>query len=113
MTNYSIDNQEENTARKDIYRQEAYIRAQKKVKKIIGFYWHLASYVIVNLFLLFLIGKNTNVFWSFGTFSTAIFWGIGLFFHFLGVFGPDFMFGKNWEERKIKEYMDKDKKRWE
>jgi hypothetical protein len=113
MTNYSIDNQSENASQKDVYRQEAYIRAQKKVKKIVGFYWHLASYVIVNLFLIFLIGRENNNFWSFGTFSTAIFWGIGLFFHFIGVFGPDFLFGNNWEQRKIKEYMDKDKKRWE
>ncbi|MCF8274383.1 MAG: 2TM domain-containing protein [Flavobacteriaceae bacterium] len=109
MTNYSIDNQEENTAQKNMYRQEAYLRAQKKVKKIIGFYWHLASYVIVNIFLIVLIGRENNNFWSFGTFSTAIFWGIGLFFHFIGTFGADFMFGKNWEQRKIKEYMDKDK----
>ncbi len=109
MTNYSIDNQEDNTAQKNMYRQEAYLRAQKKVKKIIGFYWHLASYVIVNIFLIVLIGNDSNDFWNFGTFSTAIFWGIGLFFHFIGVFGPDFMFGKNWEQRKIKEYMDKDK----
>lgn len=109
MTNYSIDNQEENIAQKNMYRQEAYLRAQKKVKKIIGFYWHLASYVIVNIFLIVLIGRENNNFWSFGTFSTAIFWGIGLFFHFIGTFGADFMFGKNWEQRKIKEYMDKDK----
>ena len=67
MTNYRNDNQDSNT-KNDFYREEAYLRAQKKVKKIVGFYWHLASYVIVNLFLLFLIGKNTNDFWSFGTF---------------------------------------------
>lgn len=94
-------------------REEAYLRAQKKVKALIGFYWHLASYVIVNIFIIFLIVSNGGTFFSFGTFATAFFWGIGLFFHFLGVFGPDFLFGKNWEERKIKKYMDKDDSRWE
>ncbi|MEY8848871.1 2TM domain-containing protein [Psychroserpens sp. XS_ASV72] len=94
-------------------REEAYLRAQKKVKNLIGFYWHLASYVIINIFIICLIVFNGGRFWSFGTFATAIFWGIGLLFHFLGVFGPDFMFGKNWEERKIREYMDKDQKHWE
>ena len=113
MTNYSKDYKGEDKAKNEFYREEAYIRAQKKVKKIIGFYWHLAAYVIVNLFLIFSIGTQNDDFWSFGTFSTAIFWGIGLFFHFFGTFGPDLMFGKNWEQRKIKEYMDQDKKHWE
>ena len=116
MRNYRNDNQDigkhENHDQSDFYRQEAYLRAQKKVKKIIGFYWHLASYVIINIFLILLVGKGSGNFWSFGTFSTAIFWGIGLFFHFLGVFGANFLFGKDWEQRKIKEYMDKDKKNW-
>jgi hypothetical protein len=94
-------------------KEEAYLRAQKRVKAIVGFYWHLASYIIVNLFLVILITSNGVEFFSFGTFSTAIFWGIGLFFHFMGVFGPNFFFGKNWEERKIKEMMDNDKKHWE
>ncbi|MFK7782474.1 2TM domain-containing protein [Psychroserpens sp.] len=94
-------------------KEEAYLRAQKKVKAIIGFYWHLASYVIINIFIMIVITSNGVKFFSFGTFSTAIFWGIGLFFHFLGVFGPDFIFGKKWEERKIKELMDNDKKYWE
>lgn len=117
MTNYNTDNQDiskkDNKSQNDFYRQEAYIRAQKKVKKIIGFYWHLASYVIVNIFLILMIGRANGNFWSFGNFLTPIFWGIGLFFHFFNVFGPDFMFGKNWEQRKIKEFMDNDKKNWQ
>ena len=115
MTNYSNSSREirkqEDKPQNEFYREEAYLRAQKKVKKIIGFYWHLASYIIINIFLILMIGRAQGNFWSFGTFSTAIFWGIGLFFHFIGTFGPDFLFGKNWEQRKIQEYMDKDKKR--
>ena len=38
MTNYNTDNQDiskkDNKSQNDFYRQEAYIRAQKKVKKI-------------------------------------------------------------------------------
>jgi hypothetical protein len=90
-------------------KEDAYIRAKKKLDKIVGFYWHLAIYVIVNIFLILLIGfKSGEGFFSFAPYSTAIFWGIGLMFHFLGVFGPNFMFGKNWEQKKIKELMDKD-----
>ncbi|WP_323788057.1 2TM domain-containing protein [Psychroserpens sp.] len=102
-----------NSSQRAWEKEEAYLRAQKRVKAIVGFYWHLASYVIVNIFLIILITSNGVPFFSMGTFSTAIFWGIGLAFHFLGVFGPNFFFGKNWEERKIKEIMDKDETHWE
>jgi len=44
------------------------------------------------------------------TYSTAFFWGIGLVAHGLSVFGHDIFFGSNWEEKKIKELMDKEKK---
>ena len=35
-------------------------------------------------------------------------WGIGIVIHALTTF-PVGIFGKEWEERKIKEYMEKDK----
>ncbi|OIQ28364.1 MAG: hypothetical protein BM564_09855 [Bacteroidetes bacterium MedPE-SWsnd-G2] len=96
-------------------REEAYLRAKKKLDKLIGFYWHLASYIVVNIFIIILImlNRDPEERWHWSTFSTAFFWGIGLIFHFLGVFGPDLIFGKNWEEEKIKEYMDRDKRNWE
>jgi len=102
----------------DFSKEEAYLRAKKKLEKLTGFYWHLAVYIIVNLFLIILIGvsrdEGVEGFFSFGTWATAFFWGIGLFFHFLGVFGPNFMFGKDWEQRKIKEFMEQEQKqRWE
>ncbi|RIA10232.1 2TM domain-containing protein [Flavobacteriaceae bacterium MAR_2010_72] len=109
----SFDDLDE-TAQRRFLREEAYLRAQKHVKKISGFYRHLIAYVIINLFLIGIIAFNSNGnIWHFGTFSTAFFWGIGLAFHAMGVFGPNIMFGKNWEDRKIKDYMDKDKTRWE
>jgi len=93
-----------------IKREEAYLRAKKKLDKIVGFYWHLASYVIINLFIIGAIAFNNpeNVF-RYATFSTAFFWGIGLFFHGMGVFGPDLFFGKDWEAKKMKAFMDKEK----
>jgi hypothetical protein len=94
-------------------KEDAYIRAQKRLKEIKGFYWHAFWYVVVNIFLLIMIIPNSrgNNWWHFGTFSTPIFWGIGLAFHALGVFGKNLIFGKAWEERKIQEFMDKDKRR--
>ncbi|OUS01993.1 hypothetical protein A9Q86_04900 [Flavobacteriales bacterium 33_180_T64] len=110
MKRYDIEPYDGNTSRDDYKKEEAYLRAKKKLDKLMGFYWHLAVYIVVNIFLMVLIGVNSRAgFWHFGTFATPLFWGIGLIFHFLGVFGPDFMFGKGWEKRKIQEYLDKDR----
>jgi len=101
---------------KDYTQEERYIQARKRVEKLKGFYGHLASYIIVNIFILGLIFFNLEKgqsFWKFGHFSTAFFWGIGLAFHAFGVFGKGALFGKDWEERKIKEYMSRDERNWE
>ncbi|AOW22004.1 hypothetical protein LPB138_04000 [Urechidicola croceus] len=100
-----------NIMKRDFTDEDRYIRAQKKVKAIKGFYWHLFWYVAVNIFLIAGIlysSQSIEALYYWGTYSTAIFWGIGLFFHWFGVFGKNLTFSKSWEERKIKEYMDKD-----
>jgi hypothetical protein len=90
-------------------KEEAFLRAQKRLKEIKGFYWHAFWYVAVNIFIFVMIASNSNGnIWNFGTFSTPIFWGIGLGFHALAVFGKNLFFSKSWEERKIKEFMDED-----
>lgn len=88
-------------------REEQFILAQKKVKRIKGFYMHLAVYVIINIFLSVTAGLQygykgfTN-----SLLTTGLFWGIGLAFHWFSAVGRDWFFGKEWENRKIKEYMD-------
>ena len=64
----------------------------------------------VNLFLIILIGYSTNSFWHFAPYSTTFFWGIGLFFHFLGVYGSNLLFGKAWEQKQIEKFMREDQK---
>jgi hypothetical protein len=91
--------------------EQKYLRAQKKIKRIKGFYWHLFWYLAVNIFIwrsIFMDLDATESFFQYGHFFTAFFWGIGLFFNWLGVFGKNIMFTKDWEDRKVKEYMDKD-----
>ncbi|MDI1305532.1 MAG: 2TM domain-containing protein [bacterium] len=97
---------------------ERYNLAYKRVKRIKGFYVHLLVYIGVNAFLI--IGNNNesissnHLFWSWETFSTALFWGIGLIAHGLSVFGRNIFFGANWEEKKIQELMEKEKsEKWE
>lgn len=89
-------------------------RAKKKVKEVKDFYTHLTVYIVINLVLLAL---NLGIFQSgfanvriptWSMFTTPFFWGIGLFFHWLHVFKDKISFLKGWEERKIREYMDKE-----
>jgi len=90
----------------NIIEQQRYEKARKKVQEIKGFYVHFVVYAIVISLIVIVNLRFTpqyHWFWypMFG-------WGLGLFFHWFGVIGVDRLgFGKDWEERKIKEYMDK------
>ena len=108
MEKHSIEPYKEDDTVSNFWKWEAYLRAKKKVDAMIGFYWDLAVYIVVNLFLIIFIGVNAG-FDGFRPYATTVFWGIGLFLHFLGVFGPDVFFGSNWEERKIQEFMEREK----
>ncbi len=97
---------------------ERYALAYKRVKRIKSFYIHALVYVLINAFIIFrnYYGgtHNNENFWTWVNFNTALFWGIGLLAHGLSVFGSTIFFGQNWEEKKIQEFMDKDKnQKWE
>ncbi|WP_427874887.1 2TM domain-containing protein [Flavobacterium sp. MMS24-S5] len=109
---------------KEYSQDENYNAAYIRVKKLKGFYSHLKVYIIVNIIIIVssLTRDNSNVGLDFSgltewhTYSTALFWGIGLLAHGLSVFGTDWFFGSDWEKRKIQKYMEKDtanKNKWE
>lgn len=89
-------------------------KARKRVEAIKGFYKHLAIYLIVN-FVFFAINainlEPGESFFSLGNFSMAIFWGMGVAAHAFGVFGTNFLFGNDWQERKIRELMEREEQR--
>jgi len=96
---------------RNYFEEERFLQAQKKVKAIKGFYWHLFWYLAVNIFLWVSLYSNLDTdenFFQFGSFAVAFFWGIGLFFHWLSVFGKNIFFSKDWEKRKIQELMERD-----
>lgn len=96
---------------RDYLEEDRYLRAEKRVKEIKGFYWHLFWYLAVNMFSCVSIIINLGVeenFFQYGHIGIAFFWGIGIIFHWLTVFGKNFVFSKDWEKQKIKEFMDKD-----
>jgi hypothetical protein len=85
---------------------DRYQRAKQRVEEEKGFYGHLLTYSAVNLglFLLNLITSPGH--WWF--YWPMLGWGIGLLIHGLGVFGRNWFYSDQWEERKIKEYMKKE-----
>jgi hypothetical protein len=69
--------------------EQIYEHARKRVEAKRGFFSHLAAYVIVNI-LLFVIWYLTSRGFPWFLFPLGG-WGIGLIFHFLGVFVFDTM----------------------
>jgi hypothetical protein len=64
--------------------QKAYQKAKRRVEAKVGFYIHLSVYIAVNL-LLIIINLTTSP--EYLWFKWPLMgWGIGLFFHAIGVF---------------------------
>lgn len=97
--------------------EDKYAAAEREVKRLKGFYTHLIVYIVINIMIVFLnIGdlEKGESYFKIENFFTAFFWGIGLTAHGLSVFGRNIFFGRNWEEKKIKEFMEKEKnEKWE
>ena len=94
---------------------EKYLKAQKRVEDIKQFYKHLVVYLLVNLFFIgrriykdIIYGDSiTDAFFNLDNYRFFFWWGGILIFHGISTFGIPNLFSKNWEERKINEYMDK------
>ncbi|WP_166386389.1 MULTISPECIES: 2TM domain-containing protein [unclassified Polaribacter] len=95
------------------------IRAKHRVDEIKKFYKHLVTYVLVNLFLAFIWNFSFKLFGDFivsNQFNRGeniylpiwFIWGVFLVFHGIKTFGFSNLFGKDWEERKIGEFMKND-----
>jgi two-component system LytT family sensor kinase len=81
-----------------------YMRAKKRVDELKGFYGSLVAYIVV---IPFLIALNYKTSWHFQWFWFPVFgWGLGLAIQAFNIYG----IGGNWEERKIKEIMEKNNK---
>lgn len=87
---------------------DKYIKARKHVARLKEFYYNALAYCLVIPFLLFINWKTS---WQFQWFWFPMFgWGIGLAFHAMSVYFEDGRFGRNWEERKIREYMEQEER---
>jgi hypothetical protein len=84
---------------------ERYERARRRVRQIKGFYIHASIYVLINCLLAIINwGTSRGEVW----FYWPLFgWGIGLAAHAIAVFGLGGVWGPEWEERKIREMLEK------
>ncbi|MFC4739709.1 2TM domain-containing protein [Flavobacterium ponti] len=87
----------------DYNEQTAYERAKKRVEQLKGFYGNLISYCCVIPILIIINLSTTSFQWFW---FPMLGWGMGLTFHGLETFG----YGKNWEEKKIREILEKENK---
>ncbi len=101
----------------EIDKRRKMMRAKKRVEDLKGFYWHLVSYLFVNIMISTVIivkslgdgASFIDALFNFGTFAVWFFWGIGVFFHGAHVFSVPSLFGKNWEKRQIQKYIDRER----
>lgn len=98
-------------------KDQPYIKAKSRVDKLKGFYTHFAVYLIVNSLIAgFKVARNLRIgesindaIFDFSTMSSWMLWGVGLAIHGFAVFGLPKILGDNWEEEKIKQFMEEEK----
>lgn len=101
--------------------KERYFKAKKKLHNIKMFYIHLAGYIVVVALLLFniYILEESNPYTEFFMWFNSIMivaWTIFIILHGRWALKGKTFFNKNWEEKKLKEFLDnenKNKTTWE
>ncbi|MGI9552383.1 MAG: 2TM domain-containing protein, partial [Aurantibacter sp.] len=85
--------------------EKLYKKAKERVENIKGFYGNLLAYCIVIPFLALLNYQTTSFPW---VVFPILGWGFGVVAHGMEAFGYNPLWGKKWEERRIKKYMEDD-----
>ncbi len=89
----------------EFIQEKRYLRAQERVDKLKGFYIHFSIYLIFIPVFVFLNLKSTSFPWALFPIGG---WGMGVIGHAMETFNYNPLLGRNWEERKIREFMKKD-----
>lgn len=91
------------TTQETFIKDKRYQKAKEKVEAIKGFYGNLLAYLIVIPFLAWLNYRTTSFPW---VVFPMLGWGLGLLLHGMEVYGYNPLWGKRWEERKLRELME-------
>ncbi|WP_428228775.1 2TM domain-containing protein [Flavobacterium sp.] len=87
---------------------ERYYQAQKKVEEIKKFYQHLTVYLLCNPIVIVVnIMTSPGYLWFIWSLMG---WGIAIVLHGFKAFEYSPFFNKEWEERKIREILEKENK---
>ena len=88
---------------------EKYEKAKRRVKELKDFYRNLITYAVINVLLIIInLVTSPRSLWFYWV---TIFWGIAVLLHASKVFILKGKFlGEEWEEKKIKEIMEKEGK---
>lgn len=100
----------------ELTEEQKFLRANTKVDRLRGFYIHVIVYICVNAFLTaiklvrnFENGETLNeAVFDFGTIVVWLFWGVGIAFHAFSVYGFDYFLGRNWEEERLRKFMEEE-----
>jgi hypothetical protein len=89
----------------DLKADPRYEEARRHAQNVRGFYIHLVVYLLVNagLFALNMLSSPGRLWYGWATFG----WGIGLVAHGVSVFAFSGWLGADWEERKIRRYLER------
>lgn len=90
----------------NIEKEHSYLRAKKRVEEMKCFYGNLIAYLIVIPFLAWLNYMTTDFPW---VIFPAVGWGLGVIVNGMSAYGFNPILGRNWEERKIREFMSEDR----
>lgn len=82
-----------------------YLKAKEKVEAIKGFFGNLTAYCIVIPCLAWLNYVTTDFPW---VIFPTLGWGFGILMHGMEAYGYNPLWGKRWEEKKIRELMEKE-----
>ena len=90
------------------YDDESYKKAKSKVEAVKKFYSDLVIYIVANaIFIIINLVFTPSTWWFM---FPLIIWGAFILYDAFTIFVLEKKFlGKNWEEKKIKEYMENEK----
>ncbi len=83
--------------------------ARQHVSRLKSFYQQVSTYLIINVVLIIInLLVDPHELWFYWV---LIFWGIGIALQAVRLFGPGKKFDKDWEDKKVKEYLEKDRRK--
>ncbi|MCV6629029.1 MAG: 2TM domain-containing protein [Flavobacteriaceae bacterium] len=87
-------------------KEDRYLRAEERLKKVRGFYVHFLVYICTCFFVIVVQGiEDSKSLLDFDTYAIVVFWGFGIGIHALETFMSNWKMIKAWETQKLQQYI--------